>query len=61
MFADPLMGMSREELIEFLKKYPIGGIPFRAALFGNERAQKIMPDLQERAKIPYLYIITPTL
>ncbi|MFR1831634.1 MAG: hypothetical protein ACLSX5_00575 [Lachnospiraceae bacterium] len=55
------MGMSREELIEFLKKYPIGGIPFRAALFGNERTQKIMPDLQERAKIPYLYIITPTI
>ncbi len=55
LFADPLMGMSREELTEFLEKYPIGGIPFRAALFGNETAQEIMADLQEHAKIPYLY------
>lgn len=55
LFADPLMGMSREELIEFLEEYPIGGIPFRAALFGNEQAQDIMAELQERSKIPYLY------
>lgn len=55
LFADPLMGLSRDELVSFLERYPLGGIPFRAALFGNEEAQDIMADLQERAKIPYLY------
>lgn len=55
MFADPLMGLDRDELHEFLAKYPLGGIPFRAAMFGNEEAQDIMAELQERAKIPYLY------
>ena len=55
LFADPLMGKSREELIQFLEEYPLGAIPFRAALYGNEEAQDIMAELQERAKIPYLY------
>lgn len=55
LFADPLMGKKREELIDFLQNYPIGGIPFRAALFGNEEAQDIMAELQEQSKIPYLY------
>ena len=55
LFADPLMGKSREELIQFLEEYPLAAIPFRAALYGNEEAQDIMAELQERAKIPYLY------
>lgn len=55
LFADPLMGKSREELVDFLDKYPLSAIPFRAALFGNEEAQDIMAMLQERSKIPYLY------
>lgn len=55
LFADPLMGLSREELDAFLETYPLGGIPFRAALFGNEEAQDIMARLQRRARIPYLY------
>ena len=33
----------------------LAAIPFRAALYGNEEAQDIMAELQERAKIPYLY------
>ncbi len=55
LFADPLMGKSREELAAFLRQYPIAGIPFRAALFGNEEAQDIMAELQESSRIPYLY------
>lgn len=55
LFADPLMGMSREELVDFLDRYPLGGIPFRAQLFGNEETQDIMAELQERSKVPYLY------
>lgn len=55
LFADPLMGMDREGLYDFLDRYPLGAIPFRAALFGNEEAQNLMADMQERAKIPYLY------
>ena len=48
-------GMSRETLIEFLEQYPIGRHSVQSRLFGNEEAQEIMADLQERAKIPYLY------
>lgn len=55
LFADPLMGKNREELLSFLQQYPIAGIPFRAALFGNEETQDLLAELQERAKIPYLY------
>lgn len=55
LFADPLMGKTKEQLIEFLEKYPLAGVPFRAALYGNETAQDIMAELQERSKIPYLY------
>ncbi len=55
LFADPLMGMDREGLYDFLDRYPLGAIPFRAALFGNEEAQDLMADMQERAKVPYLY------
>jgi len=55
LFADPLMGKSRDELHTFLDQYPLSGIPFRAALFGNEEAQELMAEMQERAKIPYLY------
>ena len=55
LFADPLMGKDREELFSFLEQYPLGAIPFRAALFGNEEAQDIMAAMQEQAKIPYLY------
>ncbi len=54
LFADPLMGMSRQELGDFLERWPLGGIPFRAALFGNEEAQEILTELQEKARIPYL-------
>ncbi len=55
LFADPLMGKNREEMAEFLRQYPIAGIPFRAELFGNEEAQDIMAELQENSRIPYLY------
>lgn len=54
LFADPLMGMSRQELGDFLERWPLGGIPFRAVLFGNEEAQEILTELQEKARIPYL-------
>ncbi|MFR2851164.1 hypothetical protein [Hungatella sp.] len=33
LFADPLMGKSREELIQFLEEYPLAAIPFRARLW----------------------------
>jgi len=55
LFVDPLMGMSREELISFLEKYPIAGASFRAMQFDNETARDIMAELQESCKIPLLY------
>lgn len=55
LFVDPLMRMSREELISFLEKYPIAGASFRAVQFDNETAWNIMGELQERSKIPLLY------
>jgi beta-N-acetylhexosaminidase len=55
LFVDPLMRMSKEELIAFLEKYPIAGSSFRALQFDNETARDIMGELQERSKIPLLY------
>ncbi len=55
LFADPLMGKSEEELKGFLASYPIGGIPLRASFYGNEKARELMAEIQEQAKIPYLY------
>ena len=54
LFVDPLMGMSREELKDFLAKWPIAGMSFRGAQWPMEETQDILRELQKLSKIPYL-------
>ncbi|MBQ4187289.1 MAG: glycoside hydrolase family 3 protein, partial [Firmicutes bacterium] len=54
LFVDPLMGMSREELKNFLAKWPIAGMSFRGAQWPMEETQDILRELQKLSKIPYL-------
>ncbi len=59
LFHDPLMGMNKEQLIDFLAKYPIAGASFRGAQFTPEECQDILRAMQESVKIP-LFISTDT-
>lgn len=54
LFVDPLQRKNREELKEFLSKYPIGGMSFRGAQFPLEETQDILRELQATTKVPYL-------
>ena len=54
LFVDPLQRKNREELKEFLAKYPICGMSFRGAQFPLEETQDILRELQSLAPIPYL-------
>lgn len=54
LFVDPLVGMNRSELKEFLIKYPIAGMSFRGAQFPLDEAQDILRDIQSSVKIPML-------
>ncbi|MCF0134879.1 MAG: glycoside hydrolase family 3 protein [Lachnospiraceae bacterium] len=54
LFFDPLAGMNREQLKDFLAKYPIAGMSFRGAQFPLEETQDILRELQATARIPYM-------
>ena len=45
LFVDPLQRKNREELKEFLSKYPIGGMSFRGAQFPLEETQDILREI----------------
>ena len=50
LFLDPLTGKSPEEVLEFLKTYPLGGAPLRTMVLGNDVGQALIAEIQRRIK-----------
>ncbi len=59
LFFDPLMGMDKQQLLDFLKQYPIAGSSFRGAQFPKEETREILGAMQKSMKIP-MFIASDT-
>lgn len=59
LFMDPLMGMDRAQLLDFLARWPIGGASFRGAQFPMEETQDILRQIQTTVKVP-MFIASDT-
>ena len=55
LFLDPLTGKSPEEVLEFLKTYPLGGAPLRTMVLGNDVGQALIAEIQRRSKVPMFF------
>lgn len=55
LFMDPLLNMDEGLLLEFLRKYPLGGAPFRTMPVGNELGQELIAKMQQASKVPMFF------
>jgi len=56
LFADPLQLMKADEAADFLIKNPLSASPLRAGILGNDVAQDIITEVQNKSKIPVLFV-----